>query len=67
MTIIECQDLTKEYLGGETPVKAVDHVSLRFERGEFAAITGPSTTTSFPYSGAGASALSFRHTTLSTN
>lgn len=42
MTIIECQDLTKEYLGGETPVKAVDHVSLRFERGEFAAITGPS-------------------------
>ena len=42
MKIIECQNLTKEYIAGETIVKAVDHVTLEFEQGEFCAITGPS-------------------------
>lgn len=42
MTIIECKNLTKEYLSGENVVKAVDDVSVGFEQGEFCAITGPS-------------------------
>ncbi len=42
MTIIECENLTKEYLSGENVVKAVDDVSVSFEQGEFCAITGPS-------------------------
>lgn len=42
MKILECQDLTKEYLSGDAVVKAVDHVNLSFEQGEFCAITGPS-------------------------
>lgn len=42
MNIIECHDLTKEYLSGENAIKAVDHISLTFEQGEFCAITGPS-------------------------
>ncbi len=42
MKILECQDLTKEYIAGENVVKAVDSVSLEFEQGEFCAITGPS-------------------------
>lgn len=42
MKILECQNLTKEYLSGETVIKAVDHVNLSFEQGEFCAITGPS-------------------------
>ena len=42
MNIIECEDLNKEYLSGESTVKAVDHISLEFEQGEFCAITGPS-------------------------
>ena len=42
MNIIECKDLTKEYLSGENVVKAVDNVTVGFEQGEFCAITGPS-------------------------
>ncbi len=42
MTIIECKNLTKEYLSGENVVKAVDNVTVSFEQGEFCAITGPS-------------------------
>ena len=42
MTIIECKNLTKEYLSGENVVKAVDNVTINFEQGEFCAITGPS-------------------------
>lgn len=42
MSIIECKDLTKEYLSGETVVRAVDHISVSFEQGEFCAVTGPS-------------------------
>ena len=42
MNIIECKNLTKEYLSGENVVKAVDNVTAAFEQGEFCAITGPS-------------------------
>ncbi len=42
MNIIECKNLTKEYLSGENVVKAVDDVTICFEQGEFCAITGPS-------------------------
>lgn len=42
MKILKCQNLTKEYIAGESIVKAVDHVTLEFEQGEFCAITGPS-------------------------
>ena len=42
MNIIECKNLTKEYLSGESIVKAVDDVTVSFEQGEFCAITGPS-------------------------
>ncbi len=42
MKIMECQNLTKEYIAGENVVKAVDDVTLEFEQGEFCAITGPS-------------------------
>ena len=42
MNIIECKNLTKEYLSGENVVKAGDDVTISFEQGEFCAITGPS-------------------------
>lgn len=42
MNILECQDLTKEYLNGENVIKAVDNVTAAFEEGEFCAVTGPS-------------------------
>lgn len=42
MNIIECKNLTKEYLSGENIVKAVDDVTVSFKQGEFCAITGPS-------------------------
>lgn len=42
MNIIECKNLTKEYLSGENVVKAIDDVTVSFEQGEFCAITGPS-------------------------
>ncbi|MCH5317643.1 MAG: ABC transporter ATP-binding protein [Eubacterium sp.] len=42
MNIIECTNLTKEYLSGDSVVKAVDNVTVAFEQGEFCAITGPS-------------------------
>ncbi|MDE6752858.1 MAG: ABC transporter ATP-binding protein [Eubacterium sp.] len=42
MKIIECTNLTKEYLSGENVVKAVDDITISFEQGEFCAITGPS-------------------------
>ena len=42
MTILECKNLTKEYLSGENVIKAVDNVSINFVQGEFCAITGPS-------------------------
>lgn len=42
MNIIECTNLTKEYLSGENVIKAVDDVTVQFKQGEFCAITGPS-------------------------
>ncbi len=42
MSIIECTNLTKEYISGENIVKAVDDVTVSFRQGEFCAITGPS-------------------------
>ncbi len=42
MNIIECTDLTKEYLSGDNVIKAVDNVTVQFKQGEFCAITGPS-------------------------
>lgn len=42
MNIIECTNLTKEYLSGDNVVKAVDNITVGFEQGEFCAITGPS-------------------------
>lgn len=42
MNIIECTNLTKEYISGDNIVKAVDDVTVSFEQGEFCAITGPS-------------------------
>ena len=42
MNIIDCKNLTKEYLSGENTVVALNDVSLEFEKGEFCAITGPS-------------------------
>lgn len=42
MSIIECTNLTKEYISGENIVKAVDDVTVSFKQGEFCAITGPS-------------------------
>lgn len=42
MKIIECTNLTKEYISGDNIVKAVDNITISFEQGEFCAITGPS-------------------------
>ena len=42
MSIIECKNLTKEYMSGENVVKAVDDVTVSFDQGEFCAVTGPS-------------------------
>ena len=40
--MIEMQDIVKQYtLGGET-IYALDHVSLRVEKGEYVTIIGPS-------------------------
>lgn len=40
--MIELDDVTKVYKMGETELYALDHVSLRIERGKFVSITGPS-------------------------
>ncbi len=42
MDILKCKDLSKEYIAGDNIIKAVDHVTVSFEKGEFCAITGPS-------------------------
>ncbi len=42
MSIIEIKNLTKIYDGSSIEVKAVDHIDLSFERGEFTAVVGPS-------------------------
>lgn len=42
MSIIKIKNLTKIYDGSSVEVKAVDHIDLRFEKGEFTAVVGPS-------------------------
>ena len=42
MKVLELKNLVKIYNDSEIEVKAVDHVDLSFEQGEFAAIVGPS-------------------------
>ncbi|MDA3953220.1 MAG: ABC transporter ATP-binding protein [Bacteroidales bacterium] len=42
MNVLELKNLVKIYKDSEIEVKAVDHVDLSFEQGEFAAIVGPS-------------------------
>lgn len=42
MTILESKSLTKEYISGDGIVKAINDISVKFEQGEFVAITGPS-------------------------
>ena len=42
MKILECTSLTKEYISGENTVKAVDDISVSFDKGEFCDVTGPS-------------------------
>ncbi len=42
MKILECTSLTKEYISGENTVKAVDDISVSFDKGKFCAVTGPS-------------------------
>jgi putative ABC transport system ATP-binding protein len=42
MNVIEVRDLVKTYTNSVLEVKAVDHVDLTVERGEFTAIVGPS-------------------------
>lgn len=41
-TVLEIRDLVKYYQSGEHVVKAVDHTSLKVERGKFTAIVGRS-------------------------
>lgn len=42
MALIETKELVKIYDVGDEGVRALDHVSVRIERGEFVAIMGPS-------------------------
>ena len=42
MTVLECKNLTKEYLSGDGVIRALDNVSLTFEKGGFVAVTGAS-------------------------
>ncbi|HXN06038.1 MAG TPA: ABC transporter ATP-binding protein [Nitrospiria bacterium] len=42
MALIEVRDLTKTYHLGEATVHALDHITLRCEKGEFIAVMGPS-------------------------
>ena len=41
-TIIKIQDLVKYYKLGDNIVKALDHISLTINQGDFVAIVGPS-------------------------
>ena len=39
--LIEFDDVCKYYQMGDTTVKAVDHISMQIQKGEFVAIVGP--------------------------
>src|SRR5262245_21200755 len=40
--VIQLQNITKEYMQGETVVRALQGIDLTIERGDFVAIMGPS-------------------------
>ncbi|MHB1413552.1 MAG: ATP-binding cassette domain-containing protein, partial [Thermoleophilia bacterium] len=40
--MIECIDITKKYVNGDTETVALGGVSFRIDEGEFVAIIGPS-------------------------
>ncbi len=40
--IIELKDVAKYYQMGESVVKALDHINIKIEQGDFVAIMGPS-------------------------
>lgn len=42
MPTIECVELCKYYHQGDSVIKALDHVTLAFEEGEFVCLSGPS-------------------------
>ena len=42
MSLISCQDITKQYHLGHTIINAIKQVTLTIERGEFISIIGPS-------------------------
>ena len=42
MEIVRTENLSKTYGSGENPVRAIDDVNLKIEKGEFIAIVGPS-------------------------
>lgn len=42
MEILSCEGLTKTYGSGQTLVKALDHVDLKIQKGQFVAIVGAS-------------------------
>lgn len=42
MDILKSENLCKEYIAGENIIKAVDNITVSFQKGEFCAITGPS-------------------------
>lgn len=42
MEILSCEDLTKTYGSGQTLVKALNHVNLKIQKGQFVAIVGAS-------------------------
>ncbi len=42
MNVIELKDIVKSYQMGDTVVYALDHVSVKFEKGKFTSIVGPS-------------------------
>ncbi|MHB8481127.1 MAG: ABC transporter ATP-binding protein [Nitrospiria bacterium] len=42
MALIETREITKVYTLGQTEVKALDHISIQVDKGEFVSVMGPS-------------------------
>ena len=60
MKVVEINDVSKTYHDTEVEVKAVNSVTLSFEKGDFAVVVGPS--------GSGKTTpVSYTHLTLPTN